>query len=190
MRCKRIKKSNKNLIFILCYAAGSGYIIKQGHHGGDCSICLKIIGVLADFLYAAVEVALQLRADSLALHDVLKRPYPVKKALAALDGVCVPWRRFFKVADEHFIKAKGICAVLFDNIVRVDHVAAALGHFFVVLAQNHAVACALLIRLFCGNNADVIEEFVPETAVKHVKGGVLHTAVVPVNGHPVVKRLF
>ena len=59
-----------------------------------------------------------------------------------------------------------------------------------VQAQDHAVGGTLLVRLLGGHNADVIQELVPETAVQQVQGGVLHAAVVPVHGAPILERLL
>ena len=42
------------------------------------------------------------------------------------------------------------------------------------------------IGLLGGNHTDVVQELVPETAVQQMQGGVLHAAVVPVHGTPVV----
>ena len=52
------------------------------------------------------------------------------------------------------------------------------------------MAGALGIGLLGGHNADVIKEFMPKTAVKQMKGGVLHTAVIPIDGSPIFKSLF
>ena len=59
-----------------------------------------------------------------------------------------------------------------------------------VLAENHAVAGALGIRLFRVDDADIIEELVPEAGVQQVKRRVLHTAVIPVNGGPIGFSFF
>ena len=48
---------------------------------------------------------------------------------------------------------------------------------------------ALEIRLFALYHADIIEEFSPETGIKQVQRDMLHAAVIPVYGHPVVERL-
>ena len=45
-----------------------------------------------------------------------------------------------------------------------------LGHFLAALAQNHAVAGALLVGLLGGRHADVVQELVPEPGVEQVQG--------------------
>ena len=77
----------------------------------------------------------------------------------------------------------------------LGHQALALGIGLVlkgmgVQAQDHAVGGTLLVRLLGGHNADVIQELVPETAVQQMQGGVLHAAVVPVHGAPILERLL
>ena len=51
------------------------------------------------------------------------------------------------------------------------------------------MARALGVGLLGVDDADVIEELVPEAAVQQMQRGVLHAAVVPVDGQPVVELL-
>ena len=44
-----------------------------------------------------------------------------------------------QVADEHDVQAHGICAVLIDDIIGVDDVAAGLRHLLAALAEDHTV---------------------------------------------------
>ena len=114
-----------------------------------------------------------------------------RKRLQPLIAEVSPGSALFKVADEHLIGTQGISAVLLDDVVRVDHIASGLAHLLAVLAQDHAVAGALLVRLRAVDTTPmVIQELVPEPAVQQVQGGMLHTAVVPVYGHPVFQRLL
>ena len=52
------------------------------------------------------------------------------------------------------------------------------------------MARALRIRLGRRHLADVVEEFMPEAAVKQMQRRMLHAAVVPVDGEPVVERFL
>ena len=52
------------------------------------------------------------------------------------------------------------------------------------------MAGALLIGLRGLDQTQVMQKQVPETAVEQVQRGVLHAAVVPVQGHEVVQRLL
>ena len=47
-----------------------------------------------------------------------------------------------------------------------------------------------LIRFRAGNYALIVQEFMPETGIQKVKGGVLHSSVVPVNRQPVFHSFF
>ncbi|CCY20904.1 uncharacterized protein BN782_00673 [Eubacterium sp. CAG:786] len=127
---------------------------------------------------------------------ILQRPYSVEEALAALYAVLLPGSGFLEVADEHLVQAQGIRAEFPYNIVRVNDVALGLRHLceltgaLGVLAEYHSVGGTLHVRLLAGNDALVVQELVPETAVQQVERGVLHAAVVPVNGHPVFERFL
>ena len=59
-----------------------------------------------------------------------------------------------------------------------------------VQAQDHAVSGALLVGFRRRHSANIIQELMPETAVQQMQGGVLHAAVVPVHGRPVLQRLL
>ena len=49
---------------------------------------------------------------------------------------------------------------------------------------------ALLVGFRRRHSANIIQELMPETAVQQMQGGVLHAAVVPVHGRPVLQRLL
>ena len=175
-------------------ASGAAVLLElahQGHHGGDGGVelhGLDIIGYLFDGLVDGGLVGGGvIQAVRAALRQV---PHLVQKALAALDRLVRPHCGLFKVADEHDVQAQGVRAVGLHNIVRIDHIPPGLGHFLPTLAQDHAVAGALLVGLLGGRHADVVQEFVPEPGVEQVEGGVLHAAVIPVYRGPVVQRLL
>ena len=52
------------------------------------------------------------------------------------------------------------------------------------------MARALGIRLFGVDDADIIEELVPEAGIQQMQRRVLHAAVVPVDGAPIGFGLF
>ncbi len=166
-------------------------VVHQGHQGGDGGVELHGLDVLGHLLDGLVDGGLVdlgvLLAGVLLVGGQV--PHPVQEALAALHAVGGPGGGLLEVADEHDIGAHGVRAILLDDVVGVDHVAPALGHLLAALAQDHAVGGALLIGLLGGHHADVVEELVPEAAVQQVQGGVLHAAVVPVHGGPVVQGL-
>ena len=61
---------------------------------------------------------------------------------------------------------------------------------FTVGTENKTDCRSLHIRLCAGTTSDIVKESVPEARIDHMTCNVLHTAVVPVNGHPVFKRLL
>ena len=63
-------------------------------------------------------------------------------------------------------------------------------HLLAALAQDHTVARALGVRLLGGNNADIVQELVPEAGVQQVQRGMFHAAVIPVDRRPVFERFL
>ena len=80
--------------------------------------------------------------------------------------------------------------VLINNIIRVDHISAALGHLFPVLAQDHSMTGTFAIRLRIRRHANVIKELMPEPAVQQMQRSMLHAAVIPVHRTPISQCLF
>ena len=146
-----------------------------------------------------------------------KVPATVQETLAALHGLVGPGGCLLKVADEHDIQAHGVGAISLDDIIRINHIAQGLAHLHSralrlgavlltqslflrlggdiayivgILAQDHAVAGALGIRLLGVDHADIIEELVPKTGIEQVQRGVLHAAVVPIHRAPILLSLF
>ena len=59
-----------------------------------------------------------------------------------------------------------------------------------VQAKDHAVGSTLLVGLCRGHHTDIVQELMPEAAVQQVQGGVLHAAVIPIHGAPVLQGLL
>ena len=76
------------------------------------------------------------------LHD--QPPDAGEEAVNAFDALRAPGLHLFQRAHEHFVKPQRIGAVLRDDVVRVDHVAARLGHLLPVLAEDQALVDQLL----------------------------------------------
>ena len=197
MRSERIEQYQQSSVVCAGQRACGVYFIKQTHHRSDGGVELKCFDVLADLLDGLVHgsaelVAVLVAGNYLLLHS----PYSVEEALAALDAVLLPRSSLFEVAYEHLVKTEGIGTVFLYNIVRIYNVALGLGHLcelagtLGVLAEYHTVGGALHVRLLAGNNALIIQELVPEAAVQQVERGVLHTAVLPVDRHPVLERFL
>ena len=190
MRGKGVEQRQQRLILGLVNALVVE-LIDHAHERRNRGVRLEVVRVLADLLNRAMHKHLMLlRVAVTLLHLFCQSPDTLKEAAAALDRLRTPRRGLFKVADEHFIQAHGVRAIGIDDLIRIDDIAAALGHFLAVLAQDHAVARAAGIRLLGRHHTDVIQELMPETAVQQVQRGVLHAAIVPVDRRPVFQRLL
>jgi hypothetical protein len=65
----------------------------------------------------------------------------------AFDALHLPGFHLFERPHEHLVEAQRVGSVFFDHIVRVDHVAAGLGHLLAVLAEDQALVDQFLERL-------------------------------------------
>jgi hypothetical protein len=66
--------------------------------------------------------------------------------------------------------------VLLHNVVGVNDVSTALGHFLAVAAENHSLVHQLHEGLGVVHDADVVQHLVPEACVQQVQHGVLLSA--------------
>lgn len=108
-----------------------------------------------------------------------------EEAVDPFDAVHLPGFGGIERAHEHFVEAERIGAVLLDDVIGIDDVAAGLGHLLVVLAEDHPLVDEFLKRLGAGEVAEVEEDFVPEAGVEEVKDGVFGAANVEVDREPV-----
>ncbi len=191
MRGKHIEQGGENLQLTPGDGTDGRDIVDKGHQRSNSRIEFEVFDILADFFNGLVERALQFFADAVPFaENILEVPVALDKAAASFNPMGAPRSGLFEIADKHLIQAHGVCAVFADDIVGIDDVPAGFAHLLAVLAEDHAVAGAFGIRLRGGNLPDIIEKFVPETAVKQVERGVLHAAVVPVHGGPVFQGFF
>ncbi len=86
-----------------------------------------------------------------------------EEAVDAFDAGHLPGFGGFEGAHEHFVEAEGVCAVLLDDVIGVDDVAAGFGHLLVVFAEDHALVDEFLEGLGFAEVAEVEEGFVPES---------------------------
>ena len=191
MRRDGAQQQQQCLQFIRADAALLVKIIDQAHHRRDGGVELHPFKVLGHLFDGAVDCYLNVPAQALRLlvQHLLQAPYAVKETAAAAGTVGVPRNWLVKCPHEHLVHAEGVGTDLIDHVVGVDHVAARFAHLFAVLTQDHAVAGTLLVRLRRFHHTDIVQEQMPEAAVQKVQRGVFHATVVPVNRHPVIKRL-
>ena len=148
---------------------------------------LDVIGHLLD---AAVDLGAHVLRLALALDHVLEPPDPVQKPLAAVGALLAPGGGGRVVAHEHDVGPEGIRPVPVDDVDGVHHVPLGLAHLVPVGSQNEALVGALGVGLGGVDLVEVVEELMPEPGVEKVPRHVLHAAVVPVHGHPVLHLLL
>ena len=171
------------------------------HHLRDGGVEAEFLDVLADLLDRLVHDAEQFlvgAGDVLDLRGNLPgavllfleghAPDAGEEAGNALDALHAPGFHLFERAHEHFVEAQRVGSVFVDDVVRVHHVAAGLGHLLAVLAEDEALVDESLERLGRGDVAEIEEHLVPEAGVEQVKHGVLGAADVEVDHAGFVAR--
>ena len=116
---------------------------------------------------------------ALLVHE--QAPDAAEKAIDALDTLGAPRLHHLQRAHEHLVKAERVGAVLDENVVGVDHVAARLGHLLAVFAEDQALVDELEERLRGGDVAQVEEHLVPEPGVEQMQHGVFGAADVEID---------
>ena len=71
----------------------------------------------------------------------------LQEAVDAFDALHPPGLGGLQRAHEHFVQPHRVGAVLLDDLVGIDDVAAGLAHLLVVFAEDHALIDELLERL-------------------------------------------
>ena len=163
MRCNRVHKDEQSTQLLTGNAAFSIEIINKAHHCGNSGIELHPLEIFAYLFDAAMHRSGHFLTDSVTFnYHILKPPYPLEESAAALDSGCTPRYGLVKCSDEHFICSDRIRTVFLNKIIGVDDVIEGLTHLSAVLGKDHSVAGTLHIRLGTSDNADIIEELVPE----------------------------
>src|SRR5207248_10013158 len=119
-----------------------------------------------------------------------------EKTRKAFHAFHAPRLHLLERAHEHFVAAKGVRAVLGDDIEWIDDIAPALRHFAVVFAQDYSLVHQTLERLRFRNVAEIKKHLVPKARIYKVQDGVLRPANVKIDparlfsAHPVAFGLF
>ena len=108
-------------------------------------------------------------------------PDAAEKTINAFDAFGVPGLHHLQRAHEHFVKAKCVRAVFCQDVIRVDDVAARLGHLLAVFAEDQSLVDEFEKRLRRRDVAEIEQNLVPETRVEQVQHGVLGAADVEIN---------
>ncbi len=116
--------------------------------------------------------------------DLGQVPHVVQPSHDALDAARIPRPALIPRADEHQVRPHRVGAVAVHQVVRVHHVAAALGHLLGVLAQDDALVEQPQHRLVEVHQPQIAHDLGPEAGVEQVHRGVLDAAGVLVHGQP------
>ena len=103
-------------------------------------------------------------------------PHAPEKAVDPLHALGAPRLYHFQRPHEHLVEPEGVGPILDENIIRVDNVAARLGHFLAVLAENEPLVHQPEERFRARDMAQIEENLVPETGVEQMQHGVLRAA--------------
>lgn len=116
---------------------------------------------------------------ALFIHE--QSPGAAEKPIDAFDAFGAPRLAVLQRAHEHFVEAEGVGAVFLQNVVGVDDVAAGFGHLLAVFAEDDALIDQFEKRFGGGDEAEIEEDFVPETGIQEMQDGVFGAADVEVN---------
>ncbi len=112
-------------------------------------------------------------------------PDAAEEAIGALDALVAPLEVAVDRRREEDEEARGVGAVLRDDLLRRDDVALRLRHLRAVL-EDHALREQVRERLVEIDEPRVVQHLREEARVEEVQDGVLYAADVLVDGRPVV----
>ena len=125
-------------------------------------------------------------ARLILLHD--QPPDAREKTRDAFHAFHAPRLHLFERPHEHLVTTERVRAVDFDHVERIDHVAPALRHFAVVLAEDHPLVDQALERLGLRDVAEIEEHLVPEPRVEEMQHRVLDAADVEIDAARLARR--
>ena len=187
VRCEGTEHPDEHGELILGDGANLKDLVEQTHHGGDRRVELHLLDVGGDLLEGLVEGGLQLGIPFTASDQRGQIGDSLKEALTAAHGVIRPGRSRTVITHKEDVDAEDVGAHIVHDVVGVNDVTAGLGHLLSVRSEDQTLSGTLGIRLSGGHEAEIVEEMMPEAGVDQMAGNVLHTAVIPVNGHPVAE---
>jgi len=124
--------------------------VDVNHHGADGRVELEVLDVVRDLLDGLVEAGLEswrrlstilgVGRDALAVLP----PDFVEEAVEPDDALRVPRLGLLEFADEHLEEPGDVGAVVADDLVWVDDVAARLRHLLAVLAHDEPLVAERL----------------------------------------------
>ena len=167
-------------------------MVRQFHQGGDGGIELELVqvvvaladGLMQDALGGAHGVRVGRMGVQFAGVVSGQAPDPVEPAHHAVAALVAPGAALVPGADEHQKAAHGVGAHLPHHIVRVDHIAAAFAHLFVILPQDDALVEQPQKGFVDLQHSQIPQGFDKEAAVQQMHHGVFGAAGVLAHGHP------
>ena len=172
------------------------------HDSRDGGVELRAVEVLGALHDRAVELAIERlgglvgkRAFDIALGGRLGKlahgtPGALEEAVAARNGLGIPVEVLLGRGDEENGQAHGVGAIGLDDRAGRHDVALGLAHRLAVLVLHHALAQQVDEGLVDVAQAQVAADLGPETRVEQVENGVLDSADVVVDAHPVVRAVL
>ena len=119
-----------------------------------------------------------------------------KKTVNALDARGTPRFAMFQRSHEHFVEPQGIRPVFGDNLIGVDHIPTAFGHFLSIVTEDHSLVHESLEWLGCGQMAEIKKHLMPEAGIQKMEHGVfgspdiqINTSGSPLTSHPILLGL-
>gem|GEM_PF-6630249 len=107
--------------------------------------------------------------------------YFIEEFFDSLDSSSTSGYFIFKWSHKHLICSECICSVLCDDIIWIDNVSSPFGHLTSVFSEHESDTIEFLEWFAGADNADVVQEFVPETSIDKVSGRVFHPSDVDIN---------
>src|SRR3989344_9349924 len=144
------------------------------------------LGPLGSSLFVACPVAIRAkRGCGTGVRSLSQPPHAFKESPRAYHALRAPRDRIGEGPHEHFVHAERVGAVGLHDVVGIYHVAVALAHLLSVWRLDESDGDQTHERLVSGNDADVVQEFVPKARVDKVARRVLRAAHIGVYRCPV-----
>ena len=172
-------------------------VINQFHQGGDGGVELELVQVvmaLADGLMQDPQGIPHRRRVGGGILQGLRvaldqSPDPVKPAGHAVNAHIAPGAALVPGANEHQETAHRVGAHHPHHIIRVDHIAPALAHLFVVSPQDDALVKEAQKGLVKIHQPQIPHNLDEKAGIEQVQNGVFRAAGVLIHRQPLLEQL-
>ena len=114
-----------------------------------------------------------------------KFPYAAQKSERTFYSLVIPVEVFFRRCCEERKQPRRVCSIFRDQGIRIYNIPLRLAHFSAIF-NDHALRQQIDKRFISGNMSQVAHYLCEKTCVQQVQHGMLNTADVLINRHPVV----